>query len=80
MTERQNTRILLDKRPVGLPNPDDFLLDTVPVSSPAKDEMLLKTIWLSLSPYMQWHSLKEIAHLLNDAVPGSLPHRYPVTN
>ncbi|HJN52301.1 MAG: NADP-dependent oxidoreductase [Pseudomonadales bacterium] len=53
MSERQNTRVLVNKRPVGLPKPDDFRLDTVPVSSPADDEMLLKTIWLSLDPYMR---------------------------
>lgn len=53
MSDRQNTRVLLNKRPVGLPKPENFLLDTVPVSSPGSDEMLLKTIWLSLDPYMR---------------------------
>ena len=53
MSERTNTRILLDKRPVGEPKDDDFKIETVPVTEPKGGELLLKVLWLSLDPYMR---------------------------
>ncbi len=48
-----NQRILLARRPVGAPAPEDFRIDTAPVPSPAEGEVLRRTIWLSLDPYMR---------------------------
>jgi len=53
MADRQNTRVLLDKRPHGEPMDDDFKIETVPVTEPGEGELLLKTLWLSLDPYMR---------------------------
>ena len=53
MSERQNTRITLASRPVGIPKESDFRIETAPVPEPGPGEMLLKTLWLSLDPYMR---------------------------
>jgi NADPH-dependent curcumin reductase CurA len=53
MRELFNRRVLLNKRPVGEPKPDDFKIDTVRVREPEEGEVLLKTLWLSLDPYMR---------------------------
>ncbi len=48
-----NRRILLAKRPVGLPTPDCFRLEEVPESKPGDGELRLRTLYLSLDPYMR---------------------------
>jgi NADPH-dependent curcumin reductase CurA len=48
-----NQRILLARRPVGAPTPDDFRLETAPVPSPGEGEVLRRTLLLSLDPYMR---------------------------
>jgi NADPH-dependent curcumin reductase CurA len=53
MSEKFNTRILLNSRPVGLPKDSDFKIERSPVPIPGEGEMLLKTLWLSLDPYMR---------------------------
>ena len=53
MSGLMNTRILLNKRPVGEPTEDDFKIDEVAVDGPGDNELLLKTLWLSLDPYMR---------------------------
>jgi NADPH-dependent curcumin reductase CurA len=53
MSEKFNTRILLDSRPVGLPKDSDFKIEKSPIPIPGAGEMLLKTLWLSLDPYMR---------------------------
>ncbi len=53
MTERENTRVLLARRPSGEPVDDDFNIETIPVIDPLDGELLLKTLWLSLDPYMR---------------------------
>lgn len=52
-TEFTNTRIMLESRPVGAPEFDDFRIETTPVAAPADGEVLLRTIYLSLDPYMR---------------------------
>ena len=48
-----NRRIVLRRRPVGAPRPDDFELVASPVPGPAGGEILCRTIYLSLDPYMR---------------------------
>ncbi len=48
-----NRRILLAKRPVGLPTPDCFRLEEAPESKPGDGELRLRTLCLSLDPYMR---------------------------
>ncbi len=52
MSER-NRRIVLARRPHGLPQPEDFRLETGPVPEAGEGEVLLRTVWLSLDPYMR---------------------------
>jgi NADPH-dependent curcumin reductase CurA len=48
-----NRRIVLKRRPVGMPTPDDFAFETVPVPEPAEGEVVLKHLYLSLDPYQR---------------------------
>lgn len=52
MTE-MNRRIVLTRRPVGMPTPDDFTFEDVPVPEPAEGEVVLKHLYLSLDPYQR---------------------------
>ena len=53
MATLTNRRILLKRRPVGAPKPDDFELAESPAPRPADGEILCRTIYLSLDPYMR---------------------------
>jgi NADPH-dependent curcumin reductase len=46
-------QVLLRRRPVGRPSPDDFEIVTVPLPSLADGDVLRRTIYLSLDPYMR---------------------------
>ena len=48
-----NRRIVLKRRPVGMPTPDDFAFEDVPVPAPAEGEVVLKHLYLSLDPYQR---------------------------
>ncbi len=48
-----NRRIVLARRPVGRPRPEDFRLEEVPVPRPGPGEVLVRNLWLSLDPYMR---------------------------
>ena len=48
-----NRRIVLARRPKGLPVAEDFRLETQPVPSAAPGQVLLRTRYLSLDPYMR---------------------------
>ena len=52
MTETAR-RIVLARRPQGMPAPDDFRLEDTAVPEPADGQVLVRTIWLSLDPYMR---------------------------
>jgi NADPH-dependent curcumin reductase len=49
----ENHQILLRRRPVGTPSPDDFTIVDSPVPQPAAGEVLLRGLYLSLDPYMR---------------------------
>jgi NADPH-dependent curcumin reductase len=51
--ERTNMRILLARRPEGLPRPSDFRIEEAPVGVPKQGELLLRILYLSLDPYMR---------------------------
>lgn len=53
MSQLQNTRVLLSRRPHGEPQDDDFSVDSVAVPELEDGEVLIKTLWLSLDPYMR---------------------------
>lgn len=52
-TTNTNRRIVLAKRPKGLPDDETLRLETAPVPEPGPGEMLLRTVYLSLDPYMR---------------------------
>jgi NADPH-dependent curcumin reductase CurA len=53
MSAAVNRRIVLARRPQGVPVAEDFRLEEVPVPVPAAGELLLRTRYLSLDPYMR---------------------------
>jgi NADPH-dependent curcumin reductase len=48
-----NRRIVLARRPQGVPVAADFRLETQPVAAPDPGQVLLRTLYLSLDPYMR---------------------------
>jgi NADPH-dependent curcumin reductase CurA len=48
-----NRRILLRRRPVGRPGPEDFEIVTAPVPEAGSGQVLRRTLYLSLDPYMR---------------------------
>lgn len=48
-----NRRIVLARRPVGRPRPEDFRLEEVALPRPGPGEVLTRNLWLSLDPYMR---------------------------
>jgi len=53
MTQLLNERIVLNARPTGLPEPDNFRVEQEAVPTPAEDQVLLQVLYLSLDPYMR---------------------------
>jgi NADPH-dependent curcumin reductase CurA len=48
-----NRRILLKRRPKGMPTPDDFELVEAPMPEPGAGEVLVRNRFLSLDPYIR---------------------------
>jgi hypothetical protein len=48
-----NQRIVLARRPQGVPSLDDFRLETASLRPPESGEVSLETLYLSLDPYMR---------------------------
>jgi len=53
MTAEANQRIMLARRPQGLPVAEDFRIENAPIPTPSAGEVLLKIQYLSLDPYMR---------------------------
>lgn len=53
MTLGTSKRILLAKRPVGMPTAADFRFEEGPVPQPDEGEVLIRTLYLSVDPYMR---------------------------
>ncbi len=50
---RQNTQVVLVRRPEGMVRPDDFELRELPVADPDEGEVLVETAYISLDPAMR---------------------------
>ncbi len=48
-----NKKVILNKRPIGMPKDSDFKVIDTPVRDIKNEEVLIKIIWLSLDPYMR---------------------------
>jgi hypothetical protein len=48
-----NRQVLLQRRPSGMPVPEDFAIADRPLPEPGAGEVLLRGIYLSLDPYMR---------------------------
>jgi NADPH-dependent curcumin reductase len=53
MADAVNRRVLLRRRPVGMPRPDDFEIEDSPLPAPRQGEILCRTLYLSIDPYMR---------------------------
>jgi NADPH-dependent curcumin reductase len=51
--DNRNRQVLLKRRPIGAPSPDDFEIIDGPIPDPAGGEALVRGIYLSLDPYMR---------------------------
>ncbi len=67
-------RIVLARRPIGRPVPNDFRLETFAAPRPAEGQLLLETQWLSLDPYMRGRMSDEASYAppiaLGDVIVG----------
>ena len=48
-----NTKIVMPKKPIGLPNESNFKIMNEDLRDLNEKEVLVKTLWLSLDPYMR---------------------------
>ena len=46
----RNRRVLLARRPNGVPQPGDFAIDEAPLSEPGPGQFLVRNIFLSVDP------------------------------
>jgi len=53
MPEGVSRQVVLRRRPVGAPRPEDFEVVETPLPTPGEGEILCRTIYLSLDPYMR---------------------------
>ena len=53
MPDAKNVKVILKRRPVGTPKPNDFEVVEAAILKPGVGEMLCRTIYLSLDPYMR---------------------------
>ncbi|SFH11320.1 NADP-dependent oxidoreductase [Streptomyces mirabilis] len=53
MASKANARIILRRRPDGLPSADDFALEQAPVPVPRDGEVLVRTLLVSIDPAMR---------------------------
>jgi NADPH-dependent curcumin reductase CurA len=45
--------VVLQRRPVGEPSPEDFGIAEEPIPAPGPGQVVTRTIWLSIDPYMR---------------------------
>lgn len=48
--EETNRRVVLARRPAGIPTPDDFVIDAVPLPEPGEGEFRVQNLYLSVDP------------------------------
>lgn len=66
----QNTRMLLDKRPNGVPTDDCWKKDTKQITNIKKNEIIIKVSHLSIDPYMRGRMNDSMSY----AAPAKLGH------
>ena len=71
-----NRKIILARRPVGLPTIDHFQIVDAEMPRPAEGEVLLKTLYLSVDPYMRGRMNEGRSYVepfeLNEAITGGV--------
>ena len=79
MAERVNRRIVLARRPVGMPDVADFALVASTAPTPAEGEVLCRTRLLSLDPYMRgrMNTLPLAATMIGSTVADVVESRDP---
>jgi NADPH-dependent curcumin reductase CurA len=55
-----NRRVLLIRRPNGVPQSEDFAIDTVPVPEPGPNQFLIRNIFLSVDPAQRGWASTEV--------------------
>lgn len=83
-SKHTNRRILLNSRPIGAPNPDNFRLEETPIPVPSTGQLLLRTVYLSLDPYMRIRMSDAPAYAppmaVGDVMVGGTVSRVEVSN
>ncbi|TAL32728.1 MAG: NADP-dependent oxidoreductase [Spirochaetes bacterium] len=76
MQRETNRRILLVKRPRGMPDGSCFTLDESPLPRPEKGQVLVRTKYISVDPYMRGRMTEKKSYLppfaLNEAMSGGV--------
>jgi len=74
MTNIKSREIHLVRRPVGLPQPDDFSCVDVTIGAPAEGQILVRNIFMSVDPYMRGRMIDQKSYAppfaLNEAMFG----------
>jgi NADPH-dependent curcumin reductase CurA len=69
----RNRRVLLARRPTGIPAASDFALDEAPIPGPGQGQLLVRNIFLSVDPAQRGWALAEANY--SDPVPLGAPMR-----
>jgi hypothetical protein len=77
-----NRRVLLKRRPEGMPVPEDFAVVDGPIPDPGEGQVLLRGLYLSLDPYMRgrisgqrsYAKPTEIGEVIEGRVVGQVAH------
>jgi len=74
MTSKKSREIHLKKRPVGLPNDDDFELVEVDIPELNQNELMVQNIYMSVDPYMRGRMIERESYVpgfqLNEVLEG----------
>lgn len=83
-SKNANRRIVLNSRPLGAPDPDNFRLEEMPVPVPSTGQVLLRTIYLSLDPYMRMRMTDRASYApptaIGEVMVGGTVSRVEVSN
>lgn len=77
MTSSGNARIILRRRPTGLPTADDFAFEETTIPNPADGEILVRTLLVSIDPAMR-HWVTGTAGYVEPVAPGSVMRSFGV--
>ncbi len=63
MSAQNSREIRLRRRPVGMPDPQDFELAETPVPLPAQGQVLVRNIYMSVDPYMRGRMIERESYV-----------------